>query len=94
MKHTILVALATLTLGILPMLAQQPVGAPITGSPIQYNPQPNVSIIAAQYLPTVPPGWTLNGVVPLVNNGQTIAVVQMFLYNPTTHQAAAWLVQQ
>jgi hypothetical protein len=52
----------------------------------------NASVIAGELLPTIPPGWVIVDVEQYLVAGSTQAFVQMFLFNPTTHQSAVWLV--
>jgi murein endopeptidase len=48
------------------------------------TPTGNSSIIRTDALPPTPPGWQVITMMPIIQNGNTVAGVQIFLHNPTT----------
>ena len=48
--------------------------------------------IGAYNGPAIPAGWQVVNVESLVQNGTMVRAWMMYLYNPTTHQTAGWLI--
>jgi len=52
----------------------------------------NWHLIRSDALPTLPAGWVVINMMPLIQNGNSMAAVQIFLRNANTRQNAVWLV--
>jgi hypothetical protein len=64
---------------------------PTTGP--QLGPQPAWNMLRQDALPTLPPGWVVINMMPLIQNGNSMAAVQIFLHNNATRANAVWLVR-
>jgi hypothetical protein len=42
--------------------------------------------------PTLPPGWIIVNVLPMLSNGNSTGWYEVVLYNPNTRQTALWWV--
>jgi hypothetical protein len=81
---TILLALIASTFGILSLAADQSSPAfPLTH---------HTTLIQAEYLPTLPPGWQIVAVEPAAAPFG-YPRERMFIVNPTTRQTAFWLIE-
>ena len=55
-------------------------------------PTPSWHMIAGYYGPIIPAGWQVMNVESLIQNGTSVQAWLVYLYNPSTHQTAGWLI--
>ena len=48
--------------------------------------------IAGYYGPNIPPGWQITNIESVIYQGNSVTRWVIYLYNPTTHQTAGWLI--
>jgi hypothetical protein len=62
------------------------------GVPLPTMPNPGYQFIRGDYGPTIPAGWTLVNIEAVLQNGNSLTAWLLYLYNPSTHQTAGWLI--
>jgi hypothetical protein len=59
---------------------------------VPLSPTPNWRMVAAYYGPNIPFGWQVINIESVIQDGTSVTAWLIYLYNPTTHQTAGWLI--
>jgi hypothetical protein len=95
MKHTMKTLLIAI-ISILPFVSKaqtasiQQSDVPQAMAQVPAIPRGTWYMIRGDFLPNTPFGWQVINMVPILQNGTTVAGAQIFMHNPTTGQNAVW----